>query len=167
LSGGRALRGPGDQPPPGPARLARVNSADRWLGLWPWPRCSLEIFLSGTVQTLTAIELYVSPPPSRFSNPKPSRASCPMSLNVAVCPMCGVLLQGEEHQGIHRQPFLDRISYPAALLVAAALGFEGALVGLSASETATTRQGPPTALRVEKAKPPQCSIETPDRLVFL
>jgi hypothetical protein len=90
-----------------------------------------------------------------------------MSLNVAVCPMCGVLLQGEEHQGIHRQPFLDRISYPAALLVAAALGFEGALVGLSASETATTRQGPPTALRVEKAKPPQCSIETPDRLVFL
>jgi hypothetical protein len=93
-----------------------------------------------------------------------------MSLNVAVCPMCRVLLQGEEHQGsshIHRQPFLDRISYPAALLVAAALGFEGALVGLSASEAATTRQGPPAALRGEKAKPPQCSIETPDRLVFL
>ena len=133
-------------------------------------RCSLEIFLSGTVQTLTAIELYVSPSPSRFSNPKPSRASCPMSLNVAVCPICGVLLQGEEHQGsshIHRQPFLDQISYPAALLVAAVLGFEGALVGLTAREAATARQWPPAALRVEKAKPPQCSIETPDRLVFL
>jgi len=85
--------------------------------------------------------------------------------------MCRVRLQGEEHQGHghmeHRQPFLDRISYPAALLVAAVLGFEGALVGLTASEAATTRQGPPAALRVEKAKPPQCSIETPDRLVFL
>jgi hypothetical protein len=93
-----------------------------------------------------------------------------MSLNIAVCPMCRVLLQGEGHQGRghmqHRQPFLNRISYPAALLVAAVLGFEGTLVGLSASEAVTTKQGP-TALRVEMAKPPQCSIETPDQLVFL
>jgi hypothetical protein len=94
-----------------------------------------------------------------------------MSLDVAVCPMCRVLLQGEDHQGRghmqHRQPFLDRISYPAALLVAAVLGFEGALVGLTAREAATARQWPPAALRVEKAKPPQCSIETPDRWAFL
>ena len=92
-----------------------------------------------------------------------------MSLNIAVCPMCRVLFQGEGHQNrghMHRQPFLDRISYPAALLVAAVLGFEGTLVGLSASEAVTTKQGP-TALRVEMAKPPQCSIETPDQLVFL
>ena len=91
-----------------------------------------------------------------------------MSLNIAVCPMCRVLLQGEGHQGRghmqHRQPFLNRISYPAALLVAAVLGFEWTLVALSASKAVKT---PPAALRVEMAKPPQCSIETPGRLVFL
>jgi hypothetical protein len=92
-----------------------------------------------------------------------------MSLDVAVCPMCRVLLQGEEHRGRghmqHRQPFLDRISYPTALLVAAVVGFEGALVGLSASE-ALTRQRPPAALGVEMARPPQCSIKAPDQFVL-
>ena len=63
-----------------------------------------------------------------------------------------------------RQPFLYQISYPAALLVAVVLGFEWTVVALSASEAVKT---PPAALRVEMAKPPQCSIETPDRLVFL
>jgi hypothetical protein len=81
--------------------------------------------------------------------------------------VCRVLPEREEHQRRegrlqHRQAFLDRISYPAALLVAVALGFEGALVALS-----VTKQGPPTAIRVEMAKPPQCSIEKPDRLFFL
>jgi hypothetical protein len=94
-----------------------------------------------------------------------------MSLDVAMSPMCRVRLQGEEHQGHghmeHRQRFLDRISYPAALLVAAVLGFEGALVALIASEAVATRQGPAAALQVEMAKPPQCSIETPDQVVFL
>jgi hypothetical protein len=84
-----------------------------------------------------------------------------MSLHVSVCPMCRVLHQGCGHMQ-HRQPLLNRISYPEALLVAAVLGFEGALIGLSASEAA-----PPAALRVEMAKPPQCLIETPDRFVFL
>jgi hypothetical protein len=92
-----------------------------------------------------------------------------MFLDVAVCPMCHVLLQREEHRGrAHMQhPFLDRISYPAALLVAAVLGFEGALVGLSASEALTTRQRLPATLGAEMAKPPQCLIETRDQLVFL
>jgi hypothetical protein len=84
--------------------------------------------------------------------------------------VCRVLPEREEHQRRegrfeHRQLFLDRISYPAALLVAVVLGFEGALVALSASEAVKAR--PPTALRVEMAKPPQCSIETPDQLFFL
>jgi hypothetical protein len=83
---------------------------------------------------------------------------------------CRVLPEREEHQrreGQHRQPILDQISYPAALLVAAVLGFEGALVALSASQAVNARHGPPGALRVEMAKPPQCSIETPDQLFFL
>jgi hypothetical protein len=58
------------------------------------------------------------------------------------------------------------MSYPAALLVAAVLGFEGALVAL-ASQAVNAKYGPPAALRVEMAKPPQCSIETPDQLFFL
>jgi hypothetical protein len=86
---------------------------------------------------------------------------------------CRVLPEREEHQRRegrleHRQPFLDQMSYPAALLVAAVLGFEGALVALSASQAVNAKHGPPAAaLRVEMAKPPQCSIETPDRLFFL
>jgi len=84
---------------------------------------------------------------------------------------CRVRAKREEHKRRegrleHRQPFLDRISYPAALLVAAVLGFEGALVAL-ASQAVNAKHGPPTALRVEMAKPPQCSIETPDQLFFL
>ena len=90
-----------------------------------------------------------------------------MSLNVAVCPICGVLLQGEEHQGIHRQPFLDRISYPAVLLVAAFFGFEGTRIALDASEAAKAKPAPPVAFRVEMAKPPHCSIKMPDRWFFL
>ena len=81
-----------------------------------------------------------------------------MSLDVAfaLCAACKEHL-GSSHMQ-HRQPFLDRISYPAALLVAAILGFAGALAGVSASEAVTTRQGPSEALRVETAKPPQCLI---------
>jgi hypothetical protein len=95
-----------------------------------------------------------------------------MPPDLAMCPICRVILAGEERRRRegdieHRQPFLDRISYPAALLVAAVLGFEGALVALIASEAVATRQGPAAALQVEMAKPPQCSIETPDQLVFL
>src|SRR5262245_21270315 len=82
------------------------------------------------------------------------------------------LLVGEEHQRRkghleHRLPCLDRISYPAALIVAAVLGFEGTRIGLALSEAAKAKPGPPAALRVETAKPPDCSIETPDRLFFL
>jgi hypothetical protein len=81
--------------------------------------------------------------------------------------VCRVLPEREEHQGCegrlqHQQLFLDRISYPAALLVAVVLGFEGALVALGASEAVTAKHGPPAAIPVEMAKPPQCSIETPD-----
>ena len=85
--------------------------------------------------------------------------------------MCRARLLGEEHHHReghieHRQPFLDRISYPAALIVAAVLGFEGTLIGLAASEAAKAKPGPPAAFRVEMAKPP-CSIKTPDQLFFL
>jgi len=62
----------------------------------------------------------------------------------------------------HRQPFLNRISYPAALLVAVVLGFEGALVVITASEAVNVKHAPPAAIPVEIAKPPQCSIETPE-----
>jgi len=84
--------------------------------------------------------------------------------------VCRLLLTGghKRHGGpVRRQSFLDQISYPAALVVAVVLGFVGALVALTASEAVKTKQWPPTALRVEMPKPPQCSIETPDRLVFL
>ena len=86
--------------------------------------------------------------------------------------MCRVLVVGEEHQRReghieHRQPFLDRISYPAALIVAAVFGFEGALIALGVSEAAKAKHAPPSAFRVEMAKPPYCSIKTPDRLIFL
>ncbi len=95
-----------------------------------------------------------------------------MPRNFAMCPMCRVLLVGEEHQRRegrieHRQPFLDRISYLAALLIAAFLGFEGTRIALSAIEAAKAKPDPPAAFRVEMAKPPLCSIKTPDRLFFL
>jgi hypothetical protein len=88
-----------------------------------------------------------------------------MPRELAMCPMCRILLVGEEHQRReghieHRQPFPDRISYLAALLIAAFLGFEGTRIALGATD-------PPAALRVEMAKPPHCSIKTPDRLFFL
>jgi hypothetical protein len=93
-----------------------------------------------------------------------------MPRDLAMCPMCRVLV--EEHQRReghieHRQPFLDRIFYPAALIVAAVLGFEGALIALRVSEAAKEKPAPPSAFRVEMAKPPYCSIKTPDRLIFL
>jgi hypothetical protein len=120
-----------------------------------------------------------SDPPNSF--PVTDRVTCSSSFSefgrmphdLAHRPhVCRVLPECEEHQRRegrfeHRQLFLDRISYPAALLVAVALGFEGALVALSASEAVKAKHGPPTALRVEMAKPPQCSIETPDQLFFL
>src|SRR5262245_12523356 len=95
-----------------------------------------------------------------------------MPRGLAMCPMCRVLVVGKEHQRReghieHRRPFLDRISYSALLLVAAFLGFEGALIALGASEATKTKPAPPAAFRVEMTKPPQCSIESPDRLVFL
>jgi len=95
-----------------------------------------------------------------------------MPRDLAMCPMCRVLLVGEEHQRReghieHRQPFVDRISYAALLLVAAVLGFEATRIALGASEAAKAKPGPPAAFRVEMAKPPQCSIESPNRLVFL
>ena len=73
------------------------------------------------------------------------------------------------HGGLfRRQPFLVvQISYPAALLVTAVLGFVSALAALSADEAVKTKQGPPAALRVEMAKPPHCSIKPSDRLFFL
>ena len=85
--------------------------------------------------------------------------------------MCRVLV-GEQHQRLeghteHRQPFLERISYPALLLVAAVLGFDGTRIALGASEAAKANAGPSTAFRIEMAKPPLCSIETPNRLFFL
>jgi len=95
-----------------------------------------------------------------------------MSYDLAHEPyVCRFLLTGEHkpHEGLfRRQPFLVvQISYPAALLVAAVLGFVSALTALSVSEAVKTKQGPPAALRVEMAKPPHCSIKTPDRLFFL
>jgi hypothetical protein len=54
-----------------------------------------------------------------------------------------------------------------SLIVAAVLGFEGALIALGASEAAKAKPAPPSAFRVEMAKPPYCSIKTPDRLFFL
>jgi hypothetical protein len=107
---------------------------------------------------------------SRRSNSNSEFGQMPRDL--AMCPMCRVLLVGEEHQRReghieHRQPFLYRISYPALLLVAAVLGFEGTRIALGASEAAKAKPAPPAAFRVEMAKPPHCSIKTPDRLVFL
>ena len=95
-----------------------------------------------------------------------------MSRDLADRPyVCRVPPGREEHRRCegrleHRQLFLNRISYPAALLVAVVLGFEGALVAL-ASQAVNAKHGPTAALRVEMAKPPQCSIETPDQLFFL
>jgi hypothetical protein len=83
--------------------------------------------------------------------------------------VCSFVPIGEEHRRrggiLGCQPFLERISYPAALLVAVVLGFVGAFVALSASEAVTP--GPPAAFRVEMAKPPLCSLKTPDRLFFI
>jgi len=81
--------------------------------------------------------------------------------------VCRVLPEREKHHRCesrreHRQPFLNRISYPAALLVAVVLGFEGALVVITASEAVNVKHAPPAAIPVEIAKPPQCSIETPE-----
>jgi hypothetical protein len=86
-----------------------------------------------------------------------------MPRDLAMCPMCRVLVVGEEHQ---RREGL-RIPYPAALIVAAVLGFGGALIALGVSEAAKAKPAPPSAFRVEMAKPPYCSIKTPDRLIFL
>jgi hypothetical protein len=90
----------------------------------------------------------------------------------AMCPTCRVRPLGEEHHRHeghieHRQPFPGRISYVAALLVAAVLGFEGTRIALGAIEAAKAKPDPPAAFRVEMAKPPHCSIKTPDRLFFL
>jgi hypothetical protein len=90
----------------------------------------------------------------------------------AMCPVCRVMLVSEEHQRLeghieHRQSFLDRISYPALLLVAAVLGFEGTRIALGASEAAKAMPAPPATFRVEMAQRPYCSINTPNRLFFL
>jgi hypothetical protein len=95
-----------------------------------------------------------------------------MPPDLAMCPICRVILAGEERRRReghieHWQPFLDRISYPAALLVAAVLGFEGTRIALGASDAAKAKPAPPAAFRVETAKPPHCSIKMPDRLFFL
>jgi hypothetical protein len=76
-----------------------------------------------------------------------------MPRDLAMSPKCRALLVGEEH--------------PAVLIVAAVLGFEGTRIGLALSEAAKAKPGPPAAFRVEMAKPPDCSIKTPDRLFFL
>jgi hypothetical protein len=86
--------------------------------------------------------------------------------------VCSFVLADEEHKRrraglLGYQPFLNRLSYPAALLVAVVFGFVGALVALSASEAVKKKQGPPATFRVEMAKPPHCSIKAPDRLIFL
>jgi hypothetical protein len=86
------------------------------------------------------------------------------------CPVCRVPLQARQRREDHvehRQPFLDQISYPVALIVAGVLGFEGALIALGVSEAAKAKPAPPSAFGVEMAKPPYCSIKTPDRLFFL
>jgi hypothetical protein len=80
---------------------------------------------------------------------------------------CVCRIQHKRPRGSLQPPALWQISYPAALLVAVLLGFVSALVALSASEAVATKEGSAAALRVEMAKPPQCSIETPDRLFFL
>jgi len=91
-----------------------------------------------------------------------------MSRDLAHRPyVCRVLPEREEHHRCegrleHRQPFLNRISYPAALLVAVVLGFEGALVAITATESVKAKHGSPVAIPVEMAKPPKCSIETPE-----
>jgi hypothetical protein len=95
-----------------------------------------------------------------------------MPHDLAMCPICRVILAGEAHRRREghieqQQPFLDRISYPAVLLVAAFFGFEGTRIALDASEAAKAKPAPPVAFRVEMAKPPHCSIKMPDRLFFL
>jgi hypothetical protein len=95
-----------------------------------------------------------------------------MPRDLAMCPTCRVLFVFEEHQRgeghiEHRQPFLERISYSALLLVAAVLGFEWTLIALGASEAVKAKPAPPAAFWVEMAKLPHCSIKTPDRLFFL
>jgi hypothetical protein len=93
--------------------------------------------------------------------------------------VCRILTERGEHQRRergearrlkHRQPFLDRISYPAALLVAVVVGFCGGVLGffggvfvetLNASEAEKVKYRSPVAIPVEMAKPPRCSIETP------
>jgi hypothetical protein len=71
-------------------------------------------------------------------------------------PMCHVLLVIQEHQRReahieHRQAFLHGISYPAALLVAAVLGFEGTRIGLA--QAAKVEAGAPAALFNQNARP--------------
>src|SRR5262245_27004248 len=91
-----------------------------------------------------------------------------MSCDLAHGPyMCRVLPEGEEHHRCERRlkdrpPYLSRISYPVALLVAVVLGFEGALAAITASEAVKAKHGSPAAIPVEMAKPPKCSIETPE-----
>src|SRR5262249_18566551 len=90
-----------------------------------------------------------------------------MPRDLAMCPMCRVLVVGKEHQRReghieHRQPFL---SFPVLLLVAAVLGFEWTLIALAASEAVKAKPAPPAAFWVEMA--PHCSIKTTDRLFFL
>jgi hypothetical protein len=93
-----------------------------------------------------------------------------MPRHLAMCSMCCVIPVGEhrrEDHVEHRQLFLDRISYPALLLVAAVLGFEGTRIALGASEAAKAKPMSAAEFRVEMANPPHCSIKTPDRLIFL
>jgi len=107
---------------------------------------------------------------SRRSNSNSEIGRMPRDL--AMCPMCRVLVVGKEHQRReghieHRQASLNRLSYPATLLVAVVFGFVGALLAIGASEAIKTKQAPPAAFRVEMAKPPHCSTKAPDRLIFL
>jgi hypothetical protein len=86
-----------------------------------------------------------------------------------------VLTEREEHQRReggearrleHRQPYLDRVSYPALLVAVALASFGGVLVGalvgsLNAGEAEKVKYRPPAAIPVEMPKPLRCSIETP------
>jgi hypothetical protein len=99
-----------------------------------------------------------------------------MSRDLAHRPnVCRVLTEREEHQRReggearrleHRQPYLERVSYPALLVAVALASFGGVLVGalvgsLNAGEAEKVKYRPPAAIPVETPKPLRCSIETP------
>jgi hypothetical protein len=88
-----------------------------------------------------------------------------VSYDLAICPRCRI--QRRDGHIEHRQPFLDRLSHPAALIVAAVLGFEWTLVAVGVSEATKAKPGAPAAFRVEMPNPPHCSIERPERLFLL